>query len=114
LALQLVAFHALSSRFGFPHQELNALILHFLSKGCCIFCNDRLLKTNVLCGKSQKTHLLASGMNGKQGLGDAIPIKGFFLWKMPHSLLWGSSLNSDLARLPTPFTAFGLDIRRNP
>jgi hypothetical protein len=32
------------------------------------------------------------GMNGKQGLGDAILIKGFFLWKMPHSLLWGSSL----------------------
>jgi hypothetical protein len=31
-----------------------------------------------LCGKSQKTHLLAGGMNGKQGLGDAIPIKGFF------------------------------------
>jgi hypothetical protein len=38
---------------------------------------------SCLCGKSQKTHLLAGGMNGKQGLGDAIPIKGFFTLMEP-------------------------------
>jgi hypothetical protein len=47
-------------------------------------------------------------MNGKQGLGNIIPIKGLLPLEEPHNFLWGSSLRSpsidctDFARQGNP------------